>query len=65
MDEKQLIEKYYEPLERRCTKCHRLLFIVQNYMAWANKLTIDVKCSRCGEMNHVVHHDFNKNAQYV
>lgn len=54
------VEKYYGELEKRCSKCDKLLFKVENYMWWAKKLTINVKCPRCGGMNHVTHHDFNE-----
>jgi phage FluMu protein Com len=57
------IEEQYKDLERRCDKCNKLLFIVQYYLLWAKKLTINVKCPRCGEINHVVHHDFTKNTE--
>lgn len=57
------VEKYYGDLEKRCTKCNKLFFTVTNYMLWAMKLTINIKCPRCGEMNHVPHHDFTENTK--
>jgi phage FluMu protein Com len=60
---KNFINEHYGDLEKRCGKCNKLLFTVSNFMFWTQKLEINIKCPRCGEMNHVIHHDFNKNTE--